>query len=79
MEIQADHPSSIQLTLGQKFEIERFNRAIDTTADLNQLRDIAKQLLQAWHTQKAATNWAIRQQIGSTLNQSQADQRFHDP
>jgi hypothetical protein len=57
--------SPIELSLGQKFEIERFNRAIDTTADLGQLRDIAKQLLQAWHTQKAATNWAIRQQIGS--------------
>lgn len=58
----------IELTLNQKFEIERFNRAIDTTADLGQLRDIAKQLLQAWHTQKAATNWAIRQQIGAPLN-----------
>ena len=59
--------SPIELSLGQKFEIERFNRAIDTTADLGQLRDIAKQLLQAWHTQKAATNWAIRQQIGSPM------------
>ena len=58
----------IELTLNQKFEIERFNRAIDTTADLGQLRDIAKQLLQAWHTQKAATNWAIRQQIGTPIN-----------
>lgn len=57
----------IELTLNQQFEIERFNRAIDTTADLGQLRDIAKQLLQAWHTQKAATNWAIRQQIGSPM------------
>lgn len=55
----------IELTLNQKFEIERFNRAIDTTADLAQLRDIAKQLLQAWHTQKAATNWAMRQQINA--------------
>ena len=57
----------IELTLNQKFEIERFNRAIDTTADLAQLRDIAKQLLQAWHTQKAATNWAMRQQINAPL------------
>ncbi len=58
----------IELTLNQKFEIERFNRAIDTTADVDQLRDIAKQLLQAWHTQKAATNWAIRQQIGAPMS-----------
>ncbi|MCS5705823.1 squalene/phytoene synthase family protein [Synechococcus sp. FGCU-3] len=58
----------IELTLNQKFEIERFNRAIDTTADVDQLRDIAKQLLQAWHTQKAATNWAIRQRIGAPMS-----------
>ena len=57
----------IELTLNQQFEIERFNRAIDTTADLAQLRDIAKQLLQAWHTQKAATNWAMRQQMGAPI------------
>ena len=57
----------IELTLNQQFEIERFNRAIDTTADLAQLRDIAKQLLQAWHTQKAATNWVMRQQMGAPI------------
>lgn len=52
----------IELTTGQQFEIERFSRAIDATVDPDQLRDLAKQLLKAWHTQKAATNWAIRQQ-----------------
>ena len=55
----------IALTVGQQFEIERFSRAIDATADAGELRSIAKQLLQAWHTQKAATNWVISQQIGS--------------
>ena len=54
----------IELSVGQQFEIERFNRAIDATADPDQLRNLAKQLLQAWHTQKAATTWAINQQIG---------------
>ncbi|WP_398334793.1 hypothetical protein [Vulcanococcus sp.] len=57
-------PSSIELSVGQQFEIERFNRAIDATADPDQLRSLAKQLLQAWHTQKAATNWVISQQAG---------------
>lgn len=56
---------SIELTISQRFEIERFNRAIDGTADPEALRDIAKKLLQAWHTQKAATNWAISQQMGT--------------
>ncbi|KEF40864.1 MAG: hypothetical protein ER33_14700 [Cyanobium sp. CACIAM 14] len=55
---------SIELSVSQHFEIERFNRAIDATADPEALRTIAKQLLQAWQSQKAATNWAIGQQMG---------------
>ena len=58
---------SIELTTGQQFEIERFSRAIDATVDPDQLRLIAKQLLQAWHTQKAATNWVISQQAGAAM------------
>lgn len=54
----------IALTLGQQFELERMNRALDATVDLDRLRDMAKQLLQAWHSQKAATQWVIRQQLG---------------
>ncbi|MEB3259918.1 MAG: hypothetical protein VKP63_04735 [Cyanobacteriota bacterium] len=53
---------ALELSMSQRFEIERFSRAIDATADPDDLRRIAKQLLQAWHTQKAATNWAIGQQ-----------------
>jgi hypothetical protein len=52
----------IELSAGQQFEIERLSRLIDATADPAQLRLLAKQLLQAWHTQKAATNWVISQQ-----------------
>jgi hypothetical protein len=53
-------------------EIERFNRAIDASADAEQLRALAKQLLHAWHTQKAATNWMIQQQLGSGQQPDQA-------
>ncbi|QVL54151.1 MAG: hypothetical protein KFB97_07625 [Cyanobium sp. M30B3] len=56
--------SQIELSVGQQFEIERFSRAIDANTDADQLRRLAKQLLQAWHTQKAATNWMIQQQLG---------------
>lgn len=56
--------NTIELSVSQRFEIERFTRAIDATADPDALRSIAKQLLQAWHTQKAATNWVISQQMG---------------
>ena len=55
----------LALSLGQQFEIERMNRAIDATCDPEALRDIAKQLLQAWHSQKAATQWIMRQHLGA--------------
>lgn len=55
----------LALTLGQKFELERMSRAIDATADPQVLRGLAKQLLQAWHSQKAATQWVMRQQLGA--------------
>ena len=57
----------IELSTSQQFEIERFSRAIDATADPDQLRQLAKQLLQAWHTQKAATNWVMRQQLNQPM------------
>jgi hypothetical protein len=62
--------SQIELSVGQQFEIERFSRAIDANTDAEQLRSLAKQLLQAWHTQKAATNWVIQQQLATSLPQS---------
>lgn len=55
----------LSLSLGQQFELERMSRAIDDTADLQALQGIAKQLLQAWHSQKAATQWVMRQQLGA--------------
>ncbi len=62
----ASLPPALELSISQRFEIERFSRAIDATADPEDLKRIAKQLLQAWHTQKAATNWVIGQQLGLT-------------
>ncbi len=55
----------IALTLGQKFELERMSRAIDATTDPQVLRGLAKQLLEAWHSQKAATQWVMRQHLGA--------------
>ena len=56
---------SLSLSLGQKFEMERMSRAIDSTVDIQTLQGLAKQLLQAWHSQKAATQWMMRQQLDS--------------
>ena len=51
----------VKLSVSQQFDIERMNRAIESTIDPQQLQVLAKQLLQAWHSQRAATVWVIRQ------------------
>lgn len=53
----------LALSLGQQFELERMNRVIESTADVETLQDLAKQLLQAWQSQRAATQWVMRQQL----------------
>ena len=52
----------IALTLGQKFEIEKFSREIDNSDELSALKSIAKDLLVAWQQQQAASAWIVRQQ-----------------
>ena len=52
---------SVSLSVAQRFDIERMNRAIESTLDLQTLQVIAKQLLQAWHSQRAATVLVMRQ------------------
>ena len=52
---------AIGLSVSQQFDIERMNRAIESTIDPQQLQVLAKQLLQAWHSQRAATVWVMRQ------------------
>ena len=53
---------SIAMSMTQCFEVERMNRAIEATADPAQLQILAKQLLHAWQSQRAATQWVMRQQ-----------------
>ena len=52
---------TIGLSVTQQFDVERMNRAIESTIDPQQLKVLAKQLLQAWHSQRAATVWITRQ------------------
>ena len=53
---------SIAISMTQCFEVERMSRAIEATADPAQLQTLAKQLLHAWQSQRAATQWVMRQQ-----------------
>ena len=62
----------LSLSLDQQFELERMNRAIEATEDPRALQALAKQLLQAWHSQKAATQWVMRQQLGAASGTSTA-------
>lgn len=55
----------MELSLSQRFELERMKRTIDETESVEELREIAKKLLEAWQSQKAATQWAMRQALGS--------------
>ena len=52
---------SVSLSVTQQFDVERMNREIESTLDLQRLQMLAKQLLQAWHSQRAATVWVTRQ------------------
>ena len=56
----------IGLSVTQQFDVERMNRAIESTIDPQQLQVLAKRLLQAWHSQRAATVWITwqRKQLG---------------
>ena len=52
---------AIGLSVSQQFDVERMNRAIESTIDPHRLQVLAKQLLQAWHSQRAATVWITRE------------------
>ena len=67
LEVNVAMQDSINMTVSQCFEVERMNRAIDATADPAQLQTIAKQLLHAWQSQRAATDWVIRQNKGLSI------------
>jgi hypothetical protein len=49
----------LTLSMSQNFEIERMNRAIDNEVNIETLKSLTKQLLRAWHCQKAATVWVM--------------------
>lgn len=54
----------MELSTSQQFELERMRRTIDATTDPAALRELCRQLLHAWHSQKAATQWVMRQTLG---------------
>ena len=53
----------IELTMAQTFEVERLKRDIEAQSDPAALRELAKDLLKAWFSEKALTNQAVQAQI----------------
>lgn len=53
----------LELSIAQSFEKERFTRAIEDSKDIKEIKEIAKTLLNGWFTQRAATQWILRESL----------------
>lgn len=51
----------LELSLSDSFNRERFTRIINESSDVKELRQIAVLLLGSWLTQKAATQWILKE------------------
>jgi hypothetical protein len=51
----------VEIALHQQFEKQRLQGVIDQAGDLQELKDLAKQLVELYFKQKAATAWAVEQ------------------
>jgi hypothetical protein len=52
-----------ELSMAQQFQIEKYNRMIDQTTDVETLRRAAKLMVEAYQKQRAATQWIMRQHL----------------
>jgi hypothetical protein len=59
--MEETQPTGMDLSMAQRFELERHGRLLDELNDLETLRSMAKLLLRSWYAQKAATEWVMRQ------------------
>lgn len=51
----------LSLSLGQRFELERQTRDLDVMDDIQELQQMAKQLLLAWQEEIARSRMAVKQ------------------
>jgi hypothetical protein len=58
-------PDGFELSLAQRFDQERFTRAIQEEKDLGRLKELAIILCGAYFTQKSANDWLIKQAVGA--------------
>jgi hypothetical protein len=63
----------LQLSASQAFDKERFSRAIAASKDTEELRGIAKVLLDGWFSQRAATQWVLKTALSNPGSISPSD------
>lgn len=59
----------LELSLSQSFEKERFLRVIEESNDVRELREISKVLLNGWFTQRAASQWIMKEALAAQHSQ----------
>jgi len=69
LSLNQNMPNLLQLSLSQSFEKERFQRAIDESRNIEELRKISKVLLDGWFTQRAAAQWILKESLGAHQKQ----------
>lgn len=60
----------LELSLSDSFNRERFTRIINESSDVKELRQVAVLLLGSWLTQKAATQWILKEALSKPFSVS---------
>jgi hypothetical protein len=55
------------ISISDRFEIEKQIRAIDACNDIDKIKSLTKQLCSALALQKAATKWIISESLGPPI------------
>lgn len=50
-------------TVAESFEMEKLKRCVENAGDMNELKSLTKDLIEAWFKQKAATRSIIGQRM----------------
>ena len=57
--------NTLELSLNDRFEQERYGRLIDSLSSSTDLKKVAKGLLSLYLSQKAAVRWSMRQALSA--------------
>lgn len=55
--------NGMELSMSQRFELERMLRAIDSANSLEEIKGLTKMLASSWMAQKAWIAWTLKSQL----------------